>query len=49
VASAVVLLERESLVNCDIFDIWLMLGNNWDTNQKLLEKIIFLLKVRLKG
>lgn len=31
------LLNRKSLANRDIFDIWFMLNNNWDVNEKLLE------------
>lgn len=31
------LLDRKSLANRDIFDIWFMLNENWDLNDKLLE------------
>lgn len=31
------LLDRKSLANRDIFDIWFMLNSNWDLNDKLLE------------
>lgn len=31
------LLERNNLANRDIFDIWFMLDNNWELNDKLLE------------
>lgn len=31
------LMDRKNLANRDIFDIWFMLNNNWDLNDKLLE------------
>lgn len=34
----VALTERKNIANRDIFDIWFFLKNNWDINEKMVEK-----------